>query len=506
MTQYVYDNGMVAHVWANQSQDSARSHNGNFYFEGRAIYSYGSHYVAGYIAPGPLYLVNSDHSSCTTNGKHKPAIWRALDYGRGKYGNHARVPNLGDVAHVFDRLEKEYIDQRGALEKVQSLFCHDVDSCPSEIDGTRVFMSLGLPEARAVAKARACRAKVLRDAEKAKAATAKRELDQNARLAKQLANDTPAGAARSIRDILAKAATATKWQQERLEKEAQEESREYYRAAKAAKAKGWTRIASQYRALHVASLFELKKYHGAQSRYAERASIRAAIEGIRATPESLRFASVAPYAGYENPEARAMSKANRLESLYRACTEVLTSRYGKAALTPARRDDLATRATLARGMSGVLQSKAASLRLERQKATRAAWLAGETNDSGYGERLSDSEGGALLRAEKVERDESGAIVGGLLRTSWGAHVPLPEAIRAFRFLKLCRASGKAWKANGQRIQVGHFQVDSIDPSGNFRAACHRINWQEVERLARLLGVLEIAPDQSAIVAKEGAGA
>ena len=35
------NNSMVAHLWANESQESANG--SNFYFEGQSIYSYGHH-------------------------------------------------------------------------------------------------------------------------------------------------------------------------------------------------------------------------------------------------------------------------------------------------------------------------------------------------------------------------------------------------------------------------------------------------------------------------------
>lgn len=108
-------------------------------------------------------------------------------------------------------------------------------------------------------------------------------------------------------------------------------------------------------------------------------------------------------------------------------------------------------------------------------------------------RTQDTEGGALIRATGVKRDDSGAVTGGRLSTSWGADVPLPEAIRAFRFLKLCRDKGKAWAANGHILEVGAFRVDWIDAAGNFKAGCHRINWPEVAALAARLGLSDLAP-------------
>lgn len=44
----VWPREQVAHLWANASQDSARDPSGNMFFNGPALYSYGSHYVIGY--------------------------------------------------------------------------------------------------------------------------------------------------------------------------------------------------------------------------------------------------------------------------------------------------------------------------------------------------------------------------------------------------------------------------------------------------------------------------
>lgn len=149
--------------------------------------------------------------------------------------------------------------------------------------------------------------------------------------------------------------------------------------------------------------------------------------------------------------------------------------------------------------------EAAERERERERFARAAefrraWLAGE-RERGYsadGGRLSDETGGALIRATGVERDASGAIVGGLLETSHGADVPLEHAVKAFRFVKLVRERGETWRKNGRTIRVGHYQIDAID-AGGFTAGCHRINWGEIERLARELGVLDVPADDSAVI-------
>lgn len=76
----VFDNGMVAHVWAQQEQSEGRSHNGNFWFNGSAIYSYRTpiaNIVAG--ADGSrVCLITSESFSMTTSSKHMPSVWRAV--------------------------------------------------------------------------------------------------------------------------------------------------------------------------------------------------------------------------------------------------------------------------------------------------------------------------------------------------------------------------------------------------------------------------------------------
>lgn len=76
------------------------------------------------------------------------------------------------------------------------------------------------------------------------------------------------------------------------------------------------------------------------------------------------------------------------------------------------------------------------------------------------------------------------VRGGHLQTSKGATVELPQALR---LLPLIRA-GRSWQRNGQTIQVGDFQLDSIDEAGNIKIGCHYIDRQEIDRIAGVLGV------------------
>lgn len=80
----VWPREQVAHLWANASQDSARDPSGNMYFNGPALYSYGSHYVIGYryaTADGSAFFVMNDSTNSATTNKMRWIARRAI-YGR----------------------------------------------------------------------------------------------------------------------------------------------------------------------------------------------------------------------------------------------------------------------------------------------------------------------------------------------------------------------------------------------------------------------------------------
>ncbi len=74
----------VAHLWAHQLQDEAHYSGGNFYFDGRTIYSYGTHFPCGRIVfnkhGDKAYILNSDSYSNTT-AKHMGDVrWAVPSY------------------------------------------------------------------------------------------------------------------------------------------------------------------------------------------------------------------------------------------------------------------------------------------------------------------------------------------------------------------------------------------------------------------------------------------
>ena len=71
----------IPHLWIHRAQHNARNAQGNFYFDGPAIYSYSDKCVLGYILPAEHYgrtvLLNSGDYSVTT-ARHQSKIHRSI--------------------------------------------------------------------------------------------------------------------------------------------------------------------------------------------------------------------------------------------------------------------------------------------------------------------------------------------------------------------------------------------------------------------------------------------
>jgi len=78
-----YDNSGVCHAFAHaEPGESGQSQNGNLFFQGNVLYSYGSHYPVAIIIDreNRVALFNADSSSVTTEAKHKSPARRALSH------------------------------------------------------------------------------------------------------------------------------------------------------------------------------------------------------------------------------------------------------------------------------------------------------------------------------------------------------------------------------------------------------------------------------------------
>lgn len=101
------NNSMVAHLWANEKQESANG--SNFYFEGESIYSYGRHFEVGRIARNKrgekAYLINDTYYSSTTS-KHQYYVREAIPTGSKVFYVECNISYcIGNMLFVTNMLE-----------------------------------------------------------------------------------------------------------------------------------------------------------------------------------------------------------------------------------------------------------------------------------------------------------------------------------------------------------------------------------------------------------------
>lgn len=63
-----------------------------------------------------------------------------------------------------------------------------------------------------------------------------------------------------------------------------------------------------------------------------------------------------------------------------------------------------------------------------------------------------------------------------VETSGGARVPLDHAIRLFKFAEHCRNDGKGYEGG---LNIGAYNLNKIEPSGNVTIGCHYITWEAI---------------------------
>lgn len=119
----------------------------------------------------------------------------------------------------------------------------------------------------------------------------------------------------------------------------------------------------------------------------------------------------------------------------------------------------------------------------------AAWRNHQVSSPGY------RDGGALLRLTLDRKT---------IETSQGARFPVEDALRAFPLIARLKARGQGWERNGSQIPLGPYQLDKVLPNGNVRAGCHVVSWDEIERIARQLGLMP-CPAVQAVADEEGWG-
>lgn len=456
--QTVFSNSMVAHVWAQQSQSEGRSNNGNLYFDGPVIYSYGSHFVAGYIDREGAAWINSDSYSPTT-AKHMSYVSRAV---RGKY---FPVPSLTGIYRAIAALRgdcgatlRRAVIAAWIKRELSAYFDSHWQAFGPDSEAAAILWAAVSPRGTWAAE----RARREAAAAKAKAASAKAESKYRRGKAARFA-ELPLS---MIRARMAEISNgASDWNRERLLGEYVTDLYHAHRAAGGARIK-----AAVWERLKLARTIKAREIYAPKARREARASLaslRRFLAGDFTRPAHFSDAA------FDNAKAETESRHRRV---------ILDSCHMPPAIRAAWRERLDSLFAEARRTSAIMDAE----RLAAQAAERAEWLAG--NGPAYAYHLKGPRESALIRAERAEIDGC-AVAAGELVTSQGARVPLSHAVRVFAFVRAVRERGGPWERKaGVGPRAGHFTVDSVERDGSFRAGCHYIAWEETERLARELGI------------------
>jgi len=122
--KYVFDTGEIPHLWAHRIQDEARNRQGNLYFTGDTIYSYGSHFpIARHVVSeaGERAVLFTIATYSVTTSSHCSAVRSAIPSGipvfhvpnvcHGRYSGSELTADdhAGNLADYTERIEKHVI-------------------------------------------------------------------------------------------------------------------------------------------------------------------------------------------------------------------------------------------------------------------------------------------------------------------------------------------------------------------------------------------------------------
>lgn len=119
---------------------------------------------------------------------------------------------------------------------------------------------------------------------------------------------------------------------------------------------------------------------------------------------------------------------------------------------------------------------------KRETELLAGWLLGNDKGTGHVKGLPD----IYLRVK------SSPLGLPIIQTSLGAEFPVDHAKRAYPALKRVVENNVVVHnelfTGDVTFRLGEFKIDYIEKDGTIVAGCHRIRWEEVQRIARQLGL------------------
>lgn len=81
------------------------------------------------------------------------------------------------------------------------------------------------------------------------------------------------------------------------------------------------------------------------------------------------------------------------------------------------------------------------------------------------------------------------VHGDSVETSRGAKVPIEHAKWLWPLILRQQEKGEAYVRNGHTIHVGEFAIERIEANGDIKAGCHFIKFDQIQKIARDLGLL-----------------
>lgn len=118
------------------------------------------------------------------------------------------------------------------------------------------------------------------------------------------------------------------------------------------------------------------------------------------------------------------------------------------------------------------EAKQTAKQLEKNKEIIDKWRQHKPINNGY-RNLYNLPVMLRLNSEEIE-------------TSKGARIPVKHAAHIWEAVKHVIKTGKAFYSNGHSIKAGLFNIDRIETSGNIKAGCHYIEFNELAHMAALL--------------------
>lgn len=450
----VFDVNMVIHVWAQQKQQYGRNAKGSIYFDGPTLYSYGAHFPMASFASPDVVLFNAKESTNTTS-EHQRKAWHSVkDKRRFEVQNplastpeqHAEnlaaiVSAAEDALEIATRARSGFRQRIGAISRARTC-----------ADRAHAYQREFFPRKR-------------------KAPITLPDLAPFERMA-QLAESRVhfLSALGSLRDV-----KLTPVNVRRVD--------DVIRATRSALfyAAVYKRLGGDWgtKEFNPSEVFRLNRKAQAIARKAKRV-IPAATYHPSLDHNMATCLDVSPSSYSEETDALSpdiWKKGDyRWKRGYSAFDEFARTFKTETERRAAR---LESEENSRRWAAERLERerRAAEERAEREALRNApltervvAWRDGRAVDIGH-------ESACMLR-----------LKGDDVQTSWGATFPAEHARRAWPLIRAVYAAGKAWRTNGHKIPLGHFQVDSIDTDGTLTAGCHTLARSEIENCARLLGL------------------